>query len=75
VQKLFELGFGKFPAEELYDLREDPCYMRNLAGNTSCREIQKDLSSRLTAVLREQNDPRVTESPCRYEESPYSNPP
>jgi N-sulfoglucosamine sulfohydrolase len=27
VRNLFQMGFGKFPAEELYDLRIDPYYM------------------------------------------------
>jgi N-sulfoglucosamine sulfohydrolase len=75
VRKLFEMGFGKFPAEELYDLREDPYYMRNLAGNSSCEEIRKELSDRLMGVLEEQGDPRVTEPNCRFERSPFTDAP
>jgi N-sulfoglucosamine sulfohydrolase len=75
VRKLFEMGFGKFPAEELYDLREDPHYMRNLAGNSACEEIRQELSDRLMGVLEKQNDPRITESPCRFENAPFTDAP
>ena len=75
VRDLFEMSFGKFPAEELYDLREDPHTMRNLAGNTSCQEIRRELADRLTAVLKDQNDPRVVGSDCRFEHPPFTDAP
>ncbi len=74
VLPLFELGFGKRPAEELYDLRKDPWYMHNVAGEKDYALIQKDLSERLMQVLREHDDPRVMEEDCRYEKAPYAGP-
>ena len=74
VQALFEMGFGKFPAEELYDLERDPHYLDNVAADPAYAAAREQLSSRLMAVLREQRDPRVTEPDCRFERSPYTDP-
>ena len=73
VQKLFEMGFGKFPAEELYDLRKDLYYMDNVAEDPAYQEDRERLSRQLMAVLREQDDPRVTEPDCRFEQSPFTD--
>jgi N-sulfoglucosamine sulfohydrolase len=74
VQRAFELGFGKRPQEELYDLARDPHYMTNVAEDPDYADVKEGLHDRLMAVLREQDDPRVVESPCRYEEAPYASP-
>jgi len=74
VQPLFELTFGKRPREELYDLKKDPCYMENVADNPDYKEIREKLDKELMKVLTEQNDPRVCETPCRYELPPYAGP-
>ena len=74
VRDMFEIGFGKRPREELYDLRTDPDHMNNLAEDPEHAEVRERLSARLMKVLREQNDPRVVESPCRYESAPYAGP-
>ncbi|MDE0213659.1 MAG: sulfatase, partial [Deltaproteobacteria bacterium] len=74
VRTLFEMGFGKFPAEELYDLERDPHYLDNVAGDPGHAEAREHLSTRLMAVLREQHDPRVTDPDCRFERSPYTDP-
>ena len=74
VKPLFQLGFGKRPQEELYDLRKDPDYMENVAYESEYEQIRADLNSRLMAVLKEQNDPRLTESPPRFEHPPYAGP-
>ena len=41
VQRLFEMGFGKFPAEELYDLRVDPHYLNNVAEDTNYSAVRQ----------------------------------
>ena len=74
VSALFEMGFGKFPAEELYDLERDPHYLRNVAADPAYATTREQLSARLTGVLRGQRDPRVTEPECRFERSPYTDP-
>ncbi|MBT5531461.1 sulfatase-like hydrolase/transferase, partial [Candidatus Poribacteria bacterium] len=73
VRDLFAMGFGKFPAEELYDLAADPHYMTNVAGDPAHARTRQELSDRLMAVLRDQDDPRVVEDPCRYEQPPYTD--
>ena len=74
VQPLFEIGFGKRPREELYDLRVDPHYMNNVATNPDYEQIRKDLANELMGILRENDDPRLVESPCRFEQTPYAGP-
>ncbi len=74
VRSLFEMGFGRYPAEELYDVRSDPDHMKNLAREPEFAAIRRELEQRLMTVLREQEDPRVVESPCRFERPPFTGP-
>jgi len=46
---------------ELFDLRNDPLEMRNLAGSEQCKQIQDALEENLQRLLRERNDALV---PC-----------
>ncbi len=75
VAPLFELGFGKRPREELFDLRSDPHYLRNVAGDPAYARDKAELETRLFAELRAHADPRVVEDPCRFEHAPYAGPP
>ncbi len=43
VKKLFQLAFGKRPAEELYDLHTDPGQLNNVAGLSSYAERKRKL--------------------------------
>ena len=74
VRWLFELGFGKRPREELFDLRVDPDYLHNVAENPDYAGIRTALLEQLMQVLQEQDDPRVTETACRFEHPPYAGP-
>jgi len=69
----FQLGFGKRPREELYDLRVDPHHMRNLADHPPHAPELRRLRELLMAELRTQRDPRVCEADCRYERGPYTD--
>ncbi|MEE8397383.1 MAG: sulfatase [Desulfobacterales bacterium] len=75
VQVAFQLGFGKRPKEELYDLRVDPDYMNNVADDPAYGAAKEELSAKLMRVLRDNSDPRVVESPCRFEHEPFAGPP
>jgi len=75
VKRLFELGFGKFPEEELYDLRVDPYYMINVAEAPGYAETRQELWEQLMGVLEEQHDPRVVEEDCRFEKLPFTSGP
>ena len=59
VANLFELGFGKRPAEELYTLRDDPGQLKNLAADAHFDAIREKLSAELTAELKRLKDPRA----------------
>jgi len=69
----FQLGFGKRPQEELYDLRTDPHHMHNLADSPAYADEQRRLRDQLMTELRAQRDPRVCETDCRYEHAPYTD--
>ena len=74
VEPLYDLAFGKRPREELYDLREDPDYMRNVAKDPAYANVRGDMEARLLAILAEQRDPRLMEQPCRFELEPFAGP-
>jgi hypothetical protein len=74
VQRAFDLGFGRRPQEELYDLRADPHYLRNVADDPAHAAQRDQLREQLFAVLRAQDDPRLVETPCRFEAAPYAGP-
>ena len=48
--------------------------MQNVAYDSEYEQIRADLNSRLMALLQEQDDPRLTESPPRFELPPYAGP-
>jgi N-sulfoglucosamine sulfohydrolase len=73
VRRLFEMGFGRFPPEELYDLRVDPYHLHNVAEDPAYADTRAALADQLMGVLREQADPRVAESECRFEHAPYTD--
>ncbi len=71
VANLFELGFGKRPAEELYDLRNDAAELRNLASDRSGAEIKARLSAELDAQLKSWRDPRALGRGDEFDRYPY----
>ncbi|MBN8217257.1 MAG: sulfatase [Spirochaetes bacterium] len=60
VKPLFELAFGKRPGEELYAVKDGYANLRNLAADPNYGKILSQLRERLTAILAEQNDPRLS---------------
>ena len=74
IEPLYNLAFGKRPREELYDLDNDPDYMNNVALNPSYSTIRQILEKKLLDVLQKNLDPRLTETPCRFEFEPYAGP-
>ncbi|MCB1229039.1 MAG: sulfatase [Verrucomicrobiae bacterium] len=73
VAKLFELGFGKRPKYELYDLSKDADEIENVAGYTEYADVQADMEKRLMAELKLVNDPRVTADPVPFENAPFTD--
>lgn len=56
---LYELGFGKRPAEELYDVRNDPDQVKNLAGSPASVATLSRYRDHLETILRGDGDPRI----------------
>ena len=74
VRDLYEMGFGKRPEEELYNVRSDPHHMENLAKKPEFQAIRRDLSDRLSAELRDNGDPRIIEPDCPFDRLPFTAP-
>ena len=55
----WQLCFGMLPAELLYDLRRDPDCVNNLASDSALAKVKNELSERMTAELKQQEDPRM----------------
>ena len=62
AKRLFELAFGKRPTEELYDLRDDPWQMNNVAKNPAYDTERNRLRAQLNAYLLQTRDPRASGS-------------
>lgn len=71
VARLAELAFGMRPAEELYDLRNDPHQLKNLAGSTAAAASQASLRKRLFDHLRKTRHPRVIGGAVDWDYYPY----
>ncbi|MFK7817764.1 MAG: sulfatase, partial [Planctomycetaceae bacterium] len=69
-----DFAVGRRPQEELYDLGKDPHQMKNVAADNAYAQTKQNLRDELMAVLRSTGDPRVTENPVRFEQSPFTNP-
>jgi len=60
VAPLFDLCFGKRPAEELYEIATDPFQMKNLAqAGGEYDGVRKKLAAQLDEYLLKTNDPRA----------------
>ncbi len=73
VRAIFETGFGKRSAEELYDLHLDPHHMRNRAHDPAYEEVRRRLAGMLEEELVRQSDPRVVEPACRFDRAPFTD--
>ena len=67
-QPYWQLSFGRRPAEELYDIREDAACMTNLAEDLEYEARKQELAAQLTAELEAQGDPRMSGNGAIFEE-------
>lgn len=74
VARFLGLAVDKRPAEELYDIREDPGCLVNLAAHPAHAETIARLRERLTACLKETGDARVTGNGDVWETYPRYSP-
>jgi len=70
-RKLWELSFGKRPAEELYDCRKDPEQLTNLADDPGYTEVRQQLAAQLMEQLKRTGDPRVLDGGDEFDSHPY----
>jgi arylsulfatase A-like enzyme len=70
LDRYWNLCFGQRPAEELYDVEQDPDCVKNLAREKSHAADRARLEARLMAALREQQDPRVLGMGDAFDEYP-----
>ena len=71
AKRLYDLSFGKRPAEELYDCRKDPFQINNLSGDPEYKVKKQELATRLTAYLKETDDPRETSQQACWDKYKY----
>ena len=71
VAHYFELGFGRRPEEELYDLRSDPNQLTNVADRPQYAAARQSLRARLEDRMRSTGDRRLTGGAEMWESLPY----
>jgi len=71
VKELFQLGFGKRPKEELYDLKKDPNQMVNVAEFPAYKKQKANLTDRLNSYLKKTSDPRVLGGEMKWINAAY----
>jgi len=71
VTGLFDLAFEKRPGEELYDLRNDPGELNNVAGDPDYAAVKEKLAADLMAELAATGDPRVLGKGDVFDNYPY----
>ncbi|WP_299465523.1 sulfatase [uncultured Gimesia sp.] len=70
-RRLYELAFGKLPAEELYDLRNDADQLTNVAAEAMYQTIKTELAKKLHQQLIATHDPRELGQGAELEKHPY----
>jgi arylsulfatase A-like enzyme len=70
----FDRAYGKRPREELYDLRQDPHQIRNVAQDPAYADIRSKLEARLLEELRRTGDPRLIDDGRFFETPPMAGP-
>lgn len=70
-RRLYDLAFAKRPAEELYDCRNDPGQLVNLADRPEYREVREEMTALLLEELEKTEDPRVVGGAELFDQVPY----
>ena len=65
-----QLAVGKRPADELYDIRQDPGCLRNLANDPTHHSTLSHLRQTLFETLKKTGDPRMGANPEIFETYP-----
>jgi N-sulfoglucosamine sulfohydrolase len=70
-RRFHDLAFARRPAEELYDLAEDPGQIHNVAESPKYAETKLRLRERLERYLVETKDPRALGQDAPWDYYPY----
>jgi N-sulfoglucosamine sulfohydrolase len=73
-RSFIEMGFALRPEDELYDLKNDPDQIHNVAAEPEFSATRDQLKERLMTILTDSQDPRVIDDGALFEKSPYSDP-
>ena len=68
----WQLCFGKRPAEELFDLKNDPDCVNNLAAAPAQQVRRAALEAQLIEELKQQGDPRMSGNGEVFDRYPYA---
>lgn len=72
VKPLFELGMGKRPAEELFDITKDTDELHNLAYDPAFKAVKDQLATEMQDYLVKTKDPRATGGDVSiWDKAPY----
>ena len=71
-RRFYELSFAQRPREELYDLKNDPDQMNNVAYWSRYQDQRQQMHDELVAELKGLGDPRVQGEGEHFERPPYA---
>ena len=74
TSRLWNMNFGKRPGEELYNIKEDPDCIHNLAGDLKYVTRLAEMSQKMEEELKKENDPRMFGQAHLFDGYPYSEP-
>ena len=69
----WQLTLGKRPGEELFNIKDDPACINNLAFEAEFSEIKGSLNEQLMIELKEQGDPRMFGNGNIFDEYIYAD--
>ncbi|MCK4921920.1 MAG: sulfatase [Bacteroidales bacterium] len=70
----WQWNMGKRPKEELYNVKNDPLCMNNLANNGEYTSLKEEMYNQMVEKLKAQKDPRMFGNGAIFENYPYSAP-
>ncbi len=71
AEPYFFLAFAKRPAEELYDLKNDPYEMTNVVERAEYADAHKQMRAKLDDWMRKTKDPRFDHDDDRFDKYEY----
>lgn len=73
MTEFWQLAFGKRVSEELFNVKQDPECMHNLADDTQHQAVKRRLKEQLEQELKEQGDPRMHGNGSVFDGYRYAN--